>query len=288
MKKRILFCCAVLLMLCTLTTCERMILTDDDVAQVDGNFIVSVLQLEQTPFGSGTRAEASEACTRMNFTVYDTDGTRVKQVNQTSSDKNFGTAGFQLEEGTYQIVIVGHSSGGNPTMTDPTCIKFTNSQGFSDTFLYTTTFTVADEPIYQQIALNRIVSLCRFVITDAIPAEVKKMRFYYTGGSGAFDANTGFGCVNSKQDVKFDVDGGQKQFDLYTFLHDTEGTIHLAVTALDSSGNELYNREFDVQMRQNYITWVNCAFFTGSGASSSTTTGVSVNTGWAGETHVTF
>ncbi len=288
MKKKILFCCAVLLMLCTLTTCERMILTDDDVAQVDGNFIVSVLQLEQTPFGSGTRADASEACTRMNFTVYDTDGTRVKQVNQTANDKNFGTAGFQLEEGTYQIVIVGHSSGGNPTMTDPTCIKFTNSQGFSDTFLYTTTFTVADEPIYQQIALNRIVSLCRFVITDAIPAEVKKMRFYYTGGSGAFDANTGFGCVNSKQDVKFDVDGGQKQFDLYTFLHDTEGTIHLAVTALDSSGNELYNREFDVQMRQNYITWVNCAFFTGSGASSSTTTGVSVNTGWAGETHVTF
>lgn len=286
MKKRILFCCAVLLMLCTLTTCERQILTDE--AQVDGNFIVSVLQLEQTPFNSRTRAEAVEACTRMNFAVYDTDGTRLKQVNQTASDKNFGTAGFQLEEGTYQAVIVGHSSGGNPTMTDPTCIKFTNSQGFSDTFLYTTTFTVADEPIYQPITLNRIVSLCRFVITDAVPAEVKTMRFYYTGGSGAFDANTGFGCVNSKQDVKCDVGGGLKQFDLYTFLHDTEGTIHLTVTALDSSGNELYNREFDVQMRQNYITWVNCAYFTGSGASSSVTTGVSFNTDWAGETHVTF
>ncbi len=286
MKKSMFSWCAVLLTLCTLTTCERLILTDD--AQVDGNFIVSVLQLEKTPFDSRTRTEAVEACTRMNFAVYDTDGTRLKQVNQVAGDKNFGTAGFQLEEGTYQVVIVGHSSGGNPTMTDPTCIKFTNSQGFSDTFLYTTTFTVADEPVYQSVTLNRIVSLCRFIITDAVPSEVKTIRFYYTGGSGAFDANTGFGCVNSKQDVKFDVSNGLKQFDLYTFLHDTEGTVHLAVTALDSSGSELYNRVFDVPMQQNYITWVNCAFFTGSGASSFTTTGVNVNTDWAGETYVTF
>ena len=114
------------------------------------------------------------------------------------------------------------------------------------------------------------------------------MRFYYTGGSGAFDANTGLGSVNSKQDVKFDMALGQKQFDLYTFLHDEEGTIHLAVTALDASGNELYMREFDVPMQQNHITWVSGAFFNGSGSSPTTITGVTVNTDWAGETYITF
>jgi hypothetical protein len=138
------------------------------------------------------------------------------------------------------------------------------------------------------VSLDRITSLCRFVLTDdEIPAEVKRMRFYYTGGSGAFDATTGLGCVKSKQDVKFDVTATQKQFDLYTFLHDKEGTIHLTVTGLDASGNELYQREFDVPMQQNHITWLTGAFFNGSG-SSSTITGVTVNTDWAGETHLTF
>ena len=38
----------------------------------------------------------------------------------------------------------------------------------------------------------------RFVLTDDIPSDVKKMQFYYTGGSGAFNALTGLGSVNSK------------------------------------------------------------------------------------------
>jgi hypothetical protein len=114
------------------------------------------------------------------------------------------------------------------------------------------------------------------------------MRFYYTGGSGAFDATTGLGCVNSKQDEKFDVSASQKQFDLYTFLHDVEGTIHLTVTALDVDGNELYIRSFDVPMQRNYITWVSGAYFNGSVSSASTITGVTVNADWAGETHITF
>ena len=173
-------------------------------------------------------------------------------------------------------------------MTDPTCIKFTNAQGYTDTYLCSGVVTIGAEPMDFQVSLDRIVALCRFVITDDFPADVKQMRFYYTGGSGAFDANTGLGCVNSKQDVKFSVTTGQKQFDLYTFLHDVEGTIHLTVTGLDAAGNELYNRQFDVPMQQNYITWLTGAFFNGSGSSSTTIGGVTVNTDWAGETHITF
>ena len=148
--------------------------------------------------------------------------------------------------------------------------------------------TIGDESVDYEVSLDRIVALCRFVITDDFPSDVKKMRFYYTGGSGAFDATTGLGCINSKQDVKFDVVPTQKQFDLYTFLHDLEGTIHLTVTALDTSGNEVSQREFDVPMQQNYITWLSGPFFGDSGSSSTTITGVTVNTDWAGETHLTF
>ena len=133
------------------------------------------------------------------------------------------------------------------------------------------------------------MALCRFEITDEyIPSEVKKIRFYYTGGSGAFNAATGLGSVNSKQTMTFDVSGGQKQFDLYTFLHDKESAINLKVTALDGDDNVLYERDFDVPMAQNHITWLSGAYFTGSGSSASVISGVTVNTDWAGETHLTF
>lgn len=285
----------VLFLMMLVQSCEEPYFGADDASESKGNLRVRVFEIDQTPFESlthesTTRGEqaASEVCKRLNFAIYDMEGTRVKQVNQTSDDKGFGTASFQLEEGDYYVVVVGHSSNGNPTMTNPMKIQFNNSLGYSDTYLCSDYVSIAEEPEEFEVSLDRIVSLCRFVVTDEFPAEVKKMQFYYTGGSGAFDATTGLGCVNSKQDVKFDVVEGQNQFDLYTFLHDAEGTIHLKVTGLDALGNELHFREFDVPMQQNHITWLSGAFFDGTGSSAMTFTGVTVNTDWEGETYLTF
>ena len=276
----------------TLASCEKVAIPESDASEeLNGNLRVSVYQIEQTPFAGSTRTTeaASVACTRLNFAIYDEDGSRLKQINQQSSADDFGSVAFQLDEGTYQLVVVGHSANGNPTMTDPTKIQFSNATGYTDTFLCYGEVTIGEDPVDYEVSLDRIVSLCRFVITDDIPAEVKKMRFYYTGGSGAFNAVTGLGCVASKQDVKFDVTpSGSKQFDLYTFLHDQSDNIALTVTALDANGNELYSRQFDVPMQQNNITWLSGAFFNGSGSSSTTISGVTVNTDWAGETHLTF
>ena len=111
------------------------------------------------------------------------------------------------------------------------------------------------------------------------------MRFYYTGGSGAFDATTGLGCVNSKQSLMFDVADGRKQFDLYTFLHQKEGTIHLKVTAYDAGDNVMLEREFDVPMAQNRMTWFTGAFFS---ANTMTTSVISVNIEWDDEVYLTF
>ena len=285
MKKMILALFA-LLVLCA---CEKPLVSEEKPSENNDNLRVSVFEIEKTPFASLTRGEsAAEICTHLNFAVYTIEGTRVKQVNQTSDAATFGTASFQLEEGDYLLVVVGHSSGGNPTMTDPTCIKFTNAQGYSDTFLYCSNIIIGEESVDEQVSLDRIVALCRFVITDDFPADVTRMRFYYTGGSGAFDATTGLGCVKSKQDLKFDVISGQKQFDLYTFLHDTEGIIHLTVTAYDDDDNILNERNFDVPMEQNHITWLSGDYFSGSGSSATTITGITVNTDWAGETHLNF
>lgn len=286
MKKKVVFFCGLLATL--FTNCENPVITDDEGAEdPQGNLKVSIYQIEQTPFAALTRAEAGIACSRLNFVVYDEGGTRVKYVNQTSDMANFGTASFQLPEGDYQVVVLGHSSNGNPKSTDIKKINFSNSQGYTDTFLYYSQVTVTDEPEDLNISLERIVSLCRFEITDDYPGDVSKLRFYYTGGSGTLDATTGFGSVASKQELFFDVDPDQKQFDLYTFLHDTEGTVHLTVTALDDSDNVLYEREFDVPMKRNQITWMTGAFFTGGGSGSTGIT-ITINTDWAGESRHNF
>lgn len=296
--------CAMLVIV-ALASCEKAIFSEEESSSPGGNLRVRVFQIEKTDFGSLTRATgtatrtaeittrsakaASEVVTRLNFAVYDLSGSRLKQINQTSDQSGFGSCSFSLEEGTYQLVVVGHSANGNPTMTNPQKISFTNAQGYTDTFLSSGDVTISDEPVEIDVTLDRIVARCSFVLTDDIPSDVRKMQFYYTGGSGAFNAYTGLGSVASKQTVTFDVtDGSQKQFDLYTFLHEQSDNIALKVTALDASGNTLYERDFDVPMEQNHITWLSGAFFNGSGSSSTSVTGVTVNTDWAGETHLTF
>lgn len=272
--------------------CEQYTLPDEIAPETEGNLTVSIYQLEQSPFESLTRATDSEVCTRLNFAIYDLEGTRLEQINQKAEESGFGTASFQLDEGNYQLVALAHSSKGNPTMTNPAKIQFTNATGYTDTFLYHTSIAVTDEPQTLSLTLNRIVSLCRFVITDAIPEGVTKLRFNYTGGSGAFDAATGLGSVKSTQKLEFDVQEGdaETQYDLYTFLHNQEGTIKLNVTALDADENVYLEREFNIAMERNQITTLTGAFFVGTTPSyaQSVTATVTLNTPWENETEMTY
>ncbi len=284
--KKVLFLMSMVVML---ASCEKAITTDSENEEsAAGNLTVKVFEIEHTPFTAITREAVINACTRLNYAVYDEEGDRVDHGFQTSDKEPFGVKSFQLEAGNYQLVVVGSSSGRNPTMTNPAKIQFTNSTGYTDTFLYNKDITIGEEPLELQVSLQRIVSLCRFVVTDDIPENVKQMKFYYTGGSGAFDASTGLGSVNSKQTVIYEVQDGVKQFDLYTFLHDKESAISLKVTALGDNETILRERDFDVPMTQNQITWLSGAFFTGASSSSSADVQVDVNTNWAGESHVTF
>ncbi len=279
-----------LVMIMMVQGCEKGILDEESEVTLDGNLMVDVLEIENISFESLTRGDqaASEVCNRLNFAIYDMGGSRLKQINQEKGKAGFGTVSFQLEEGDYELVVVAHSSKGNPTMTNPAKIQFTNATGYTDTFLYTGKVSVDEESEGLTISLNRITSLCRFVITDDIPESVKKIQFYYTGGSGAFDAATGMGCVASKQTVTFDLTSeSRKQFDLYTFLHERSDQIALKVTAMDADGKELYVREFDVPMERNRVTRLSGNFFDGSG-SSTTIGGITINAEWDGETNVEF
>ena len=281
------------LILLIITSCEKPVIPGEYSTQgdLDGNLVVSVFQIEQQSFGTSlTRAVIADYCSRLSYAVYDADGKLVKQIHQQVGDSGFGTAYFKVDPGTYQVVVVGHSSG-NPTMTNSKKIKFENKDGFTDTFLHNSNVVVTDADDEEQVqaVMRRIVSLCRVVFTDAIPDGVSQMRFEYKGGSGAFDAATGLGSVNSTQKETFPVDAGDENccFDLYTFLHDTEGTIHLQATALDDNDNELREREFDVPLKQRMITKLRGPYFSGTTGSSITIV-IGINAEWEGEQTIEF
>ena len=272
--------------------CEKAINLEEIDNAATGNVTVNVYKIENEAFGVSSRGVVSDVCTTLNFVMYDAGGVRVKQINQKSGDKGFGAVSFELEEGSYQLVVLAHSSDGNPTMTNLAKIQFTNATKYSDTFLYYANVEVGDEPQTLDITLNRIVSLCRSVVNDPIPEGVAKLQFYYTGGSGAFSAMTGLGVVDSKQTMTFDVVPGTTGtvYDLYTFLHHTDDQIDLVVTALGADGNKMYERSFEVPMEQRKITRMTGNFFTDEASveSHGAQVEISINSEWEGEANISY
>ena len=234
----------------------------DDLNQSDGSF--DITQGPMVP----TRAETDIAklCSRLHFVVFQ-GGERVKMITQQSGDKNFGTVSLTLTEGSYVFAVLAHSCSGNATITNLQKITFPNNV-VSDTF-YTYGEITIDGSGSQEydLTLERTVAMFRLKITDDIPANVAKMKFYYTGGSSTFSAETGFGSVNSKQTVNLTpadgvkVDGGT-QFDVYTFPHAMSGELKMTITALDASNNAVKEMVFEnVPVQMNTITLYEGSFF---------------------------
>lgn len=256
-------------------SCEKGI-TDEMAEQentTDGNVVIQVRDIETGWDGSVSRAmvSISEVCTRLQFAVYK-NGEREASKNQVKGDDDFGTFSLQLEEGSYQVLILAHSAKKNITTTDPTKLQFTNPEsssgtGFSDTFYYYGNIEVTEEGARLTANMKRATSMFRLVTSDVKPAKVKKFWFYYEGGSGALNVVTGFGCVNSKQVVIFNLDDSQTgkplEFDLFTFLHNETGSVTFTVRAFDEKDDILFSREFtNVPMERNHITRFTGNFFT--------------------------
>jgi len=256
------------------------------------NLIVNVATVEHLPFPAfTTRASVSEAFSRISIAVFDSKGQRADVSNKSRDDNGFGSASFFLPSGTYQVVVIGHSAKQNPTTTDASKIQFTKATGYSDTFLHSEIVEVGDTPVVVNADVQRIVSLCRVVVADTIPENVTKFHFEYTGGSGHFDPSTGYGISTSgkNQQMDFDAVAGRDStvYDLYTFLPDDAGSIHLKAQAKDAEDNTVCAREIDVPLKRRQISKLSGNFF--SGASGSTITIViSVDDEWEGEMIINF
>jgi len=279
-----------------LSACESPYLGEPAVDE-DANVIIHITGFEQIPFDSEegkntanmTRSEdVKQVCSHLNFVLFSGEN-KVKSVAQKLGDLEFGSVGFKLAEGTYTLAVIGHNSEASATVTSADKTTFKDNR-VTDTFLYTGELVVADQPIELELELRRVVAMFRFVLEDEMPAEVSQMQFYYTGGSSTLSVATGYGSVNSRQTVKFNVVPEQKQFDLYTFPHAESGVLKMKITALDANGEIIEERTLEeVPVTRNLITRYSGKFFSASSADSP---GVSfvlkADTKWDGEATFQF
>lgn len=255
--------CLLVLSLVLLTGCEKTML-DEQSSKQDGNVVLKLSLYEQIPFSTRSLQDIRQLCTRVNVAFFQ-NGTKVKTVSQKADDASFGTVSLTLDAGVYQVVVIAHNCSGSATISSAEKVTFP-SNVVTDTFYYEGELTVASSQDTYELVLQRPVAMFRLQLTDVLPSNAHKIRFYYTGGSSTFNPSTGFGCVNSRQTVMMDIEDGQQVFEVYTFPHELNDFLKITVTIYDSGENILKEQVFEqVPVTVDQITVFTGSFFGGSG-----------------------
>lgn len=323
-KKTYVWLASLLLMLvATLTSCEKFALEDSGTNSHDANANVIVHVSVAKNNSTGTRSgeedfgdeetgdedeldEGDEEvegkpledyCSRLSIAIFDGEE-KVKTLNLKAED-GYKDIGINLEAGKYRMVAIGHNGSGNCTISSPEKVKFYKNK-MTDTFFYYGTFNVIDgEDTDDYILLNRAVAQFKVHITDAtIPAEAHSIKFYYTGGSSTLDAVTGYGCVQSRQTETFKLQEGERDYSVYTFPREENKGLKMTINILDADAQSIkeYSKE-GVPVKCNNITQSNISIKDHTisdpdqkedGDSGKGNLGFTVNPDWEGEIVVEF
>jgi hypothetical protein len=226
--------------------------------------------------------------------IFRQDGTKVKNVNQTSSDGGFGTVAVSLTEGTYKVVAVAHNSTeGNATISSTEKVTFANNK-MTDTFCYCGDLVVGTEPVNKELQMQRVVAMVRLTINGTIPDDVARFKFYYTGGSSTLNPSTGYGCVNSKQtEYRATVLDGSpvKVYEIYTAPHELNDVLKLVITAQDADNSTVNEWTMEnIPVTKNKITtWTGSLFSNdGGGPSTDGSITITLDTTWGGTVSYTW
>lgn len=323
-KKTYVWLASLLLMLvATLTSCEKFALDDSGTNSHDANANVIIHASVAKNNSTGTRSgeedfedeedgdeDGSEEgdeeiegkpledyCSRLSIAIFDGEE-KVKTLNLKAED-GYEDIGINLDAGKYRMVAIGHNGSGNCTISSPEKVKFYKNK-MTDTFFYYGTFNVIDgEDTDDYILLNRAVAQFKVHITDAtIPAEAHSIKFYYTGGSSTLDAVTGYGCVQSRQTESFKLQEGKRDYSVYTFPREENKGLKMTINILDADAQSIkeYSKEV-VPVKRNNITQTNISIKDHTisdpdqkedGDSGKGNLGFTVNPDWEGEIVVEF
>lgn len=238
MKKILLLILATM----ALTGCEKAVFDPAATPETEANLTLKLSCYERMPFSSRSVTDIADCCSRINVAIFSGD-TKVRTVAQKHDDNGFGTIPLALEAGTYQLVVIAHNCDGTATITSAEKVTFPNNH-VTDTFYYYGDITVGEEAQTVSLTLTRPVAAFELVLTEPLPANVKTLRFYYTGGSSTFSPASGYGCVNSRQ-TETRAAAGESTFKVLTFPHEAQDKLKIVVTALDAGGESVGETTFE-------------------------------------------
>ena len=246
---------------------------------------------------AATRAESSpvsyESIRAIDVAIF-SGNTRVYAATQLKGDAStyttFGEFECRLPIGTYTMVAVARnrSDGDEFTITSPTQAAYTTERA-RETFCNTQTIQVdGTTPVDVSPVMNRVMAMFWLTSTDAVPADVSRIRTTYTAGSKSFNPTTGlatdddgFVVTNS---AKPDKNGVLDIFSI-VFLAADQETMDLTIDVLDANNTVLLTKHLkDVHFRRNQITRATGAVFT----PDPTTLTFTLNTTWLPDEHYNF
>lgn len=229
--------------------------TDDMV-----ELTVNISNFKQVAFTTQRHSEKraiAELCNRIDVAILQ-DKNKVKGINQTSNDKDFGHFSLSLPKGSYTILIIAHNGLGTATLTNPEAVTFEKNK-VTDTFYYCNAITLNGNQTINADMQRAVAAFC-LEVNDTTPSNVRQMKFYYTGGSSTLNARSGTGCVKSRQTEVLNVpDGahtGKSAYTIYTFPREDSEELKIVVTALDENGKDIFSKTFEhvpITLRQKSI-----------------------------------
>ena len=219
-----------------------------------------------------TKAVVDVSVVSSKLDVWIIEGENVLEFNQVSADANFGTISASLNKTkTYTLYAIAHKSTAAAVLEDDK-ISFTDNKVL-DTYFYSGTFSPRTSTDLECV-MNRIVGLIKITVTDAIPANVAKMKFTLSGTNLAYNV-AGYGDnsgdkINIIENLSTASDGSAT-FNVYGIANNSTETqtVSVKAEALDSENNVIEEKTFtNVPFKCGYLTQYRGEFFVTTSVSS--------------------
>ncbi|MBR4187573.1 MAG: hypothetical protein IKQ85_03775 [Bacteroidaceae bacterium] len=172
-----------------------------------------------------------------------------------------------LPYGRYRLLVLGYNGSRQCNIASVTRISWEDDY-VPNTFYYYEEFTLdQNTSLEQTLTLKHAVAAFRVEAEDAIPSELKKMRFSSTAGGTVLNPKTGFAVQNSGRTSEIIVPSdsigkSNVMFTAYLFLPEEQINCSYNVQALGKNDAVLYGKTFsDVPLRIDYLTSWKGTFF---------------------------
>ena len=209
-----------------------------------------------------------------------TEGDNVYDFHQVRTETNsFGTFHIALNRTkTYTLYAVGHKADDEATLTDG-IIAFPDDK-VTHSMFYTTTFSPANTQSLE-CAMQRIVGMFKFTITDAIPNDVDHMRFDISESGTRFNVAT-FTSTNKVARIAIPSSMNPNQQTGYTTFNifimademDEIKELEISVQAVGANDAVIEQRSFsEVPIKNGWVTSYTGTFFVTTGMTINFTVG---------------